>query len=622
MIGGYIYNFGNKIKWSEPFSEFKIVVLSSDNDIITVLKNMADKQKIQNKPINLTVLETINSEKITNAQLIFIDQYNKRKYMSVFDKVEGKEVLLISENFEQKSYVMLNLYDKNDKLLFEINRPNIIKQHLLIDDEILLMGGTEIDIAEIYLKSQHSLREMELKLNSYTFKIDSMQTKYNETNNKNIELQKKISYHLDEIEKQSKVLEKQKNRINNDRKTISYQKNNLAKFRDQLKSLEDSLSHNETILNHQKSEIIQSKKVLKTTIKKIDIINKAIEEKNKIVSNKDKIIDYQKKRVRNLIFVTILFLLLIGFLIWAYRTNLRKNKLLQIQKQKIKDINEELNSYNEELTVTLEELKATQKQLIQSEKMASLGVLSAGIAHEINNPINFVYAGINSLLRDFEDIKLVLDEINNINLDSENLKEILEKIEEVKKENYFDEAYEAIPEIIKDIKIGADRTAEIVKGLRTFSRIDKGDMKLLDIHKGLDTSLLLLKNKYKNHVSIEKKYGEKIPELKCYPGKINQAFLNILSNAIDAIEDKGNIIISTKYLNDHIIISIKDDGKGMTEETRKKIFDPFFTTKEVGKGTGLGLSITYGIIQEHKGEIEIITEVNNGTEFIITIPVS
>ena len=299
----------------------------------------------------------------------------------------------------------------------------------------------------------------------------------------------------------------------------------------------------------------------------------------------------------------------------------KQNKEYLTLNEKYKTQNQEYISLNEEMKTALSKLKETQSQLVQSEKMASLGVLSAGIAHEINNPINFVYAGINSLLRDFEDIEPVITEISKIKPETEDLKDKLSYIEQLKKDNYFDEAYEAIPEIISDIKLGADRTAEIIKGLRSFSRTDKGELKYLNIHEGIETSLLLLKNKHKNTIEIIKNYETNITPLKCYPGKINQVFLNIISNGIDSIEEKGKIWITTKTESGNIIVSVKDNGCGMNTEMKEKLFDPFYTTKPVGQGTGLGLSITYGIIKEHNGQVKIISEPNQGSEFIVTLPI-
>ncbi len=337
-------------------------------------------------------------------------------------------------------------------------------------------------------------------------------------------------------------------------------------------------------------------------------------------------LEAEKKRhetERNLFIVAfVLMIFLAATIFYFYRQKKKDNELLIMQKQKIDKINEELNQNNEELSATLETLQQTQQQLVQAEKMASLGILSAGIAHEINNPINFVYAGINSLLHDFEDIKPVIDEIAKINPETDNLKEKLEKIERLKTEYYFDEAFEAIPYIISDIRLGADRTTEIVKSLRNFSRMDGEKLLPFNIHGGLDTSLLLLKNKYKNNIGIIKNYAPDIPDIQCHPGKINQAFLNILSNAIDAIGDAGKIWITTSYGKGHVTVSIKDNGCGMSDETKEKIFDPFYTTKDVGKGTGLGMSITYNIIQEHGGHIRIISEKGKGTEITITIPIN
>jgi len=167
---------------------------------------------------------------------------------------------------------------------------------------------------------------------------------------------------------------------------------------------------------------------------------------------------------------------------------------------------------------------------------------------------------------------------------------------------------------------GAKRTADIVKGLRNFSRMDEGVKKLSDINAGIQSTLVMLKNEIKNRIEVELVLGD-IPKLLCYSGKINQALLNLLSNAKDAISGKGKIRVETKCDSDNVYISIKDNGVGMSEEVKNKIFEPFFTTKDVGKGTGLGLSITYGIIEDHKGKIEVKSEEGEGTEFFITLPI-
>ena len=296
-----------------------------------------------------------------------------------------------------------------------------------------------------------------------------------------------------------------------------------------------------------------------------------------------------------------------------------KNEVLRQQQEELKTINELLENQKKELQLTLESLKMTQSQLVQSEKMATIGQLVAGIAHEINNPVTFISAGVDSLHANLEEVRQVLDIYHMIT--PNNAKEKLKEIEKLKEEIEYQEAVSEIDKLIDSVRTGSDRTAEIVKGLRTFSRLDEDVLKFADIHEGLDSTLILLQNKYKEHIEIEKQYGE-IPEIECFPGQLNQVFMNILANAIDAIEDKGTITISTSTSNGSIKISIKDTGKGIPEDIQPRIFEPFFTTKEVGQGTGLGLSICHSIIEKHNGSIDVKSKVGEGSEFVIRLPVN
>jgi signal transduction histidine kinase len=284
---------------------------------------------------------------------------------------------------------------------------------------------------------------------------------------------------------------------------------------------------------------------------------------------------------------------------------------------------------NEELQKTNHELKLTQTQLFHAKKMASLGVLTAGIAHEINNPINFIYSGINSLKQDFDEITPIIqmcNKISNGNLES------LDKLKEIKANIDFDDIMEAIPQTIEDIKYGAHRTTEIIKGLRNFSRVDPTSKQSTNIHEGIDSTLLLLKNKCNSHIEIIKKFDEKMPKIMAFAGELNQVFMNLISNAIDAILSKqseannngfkGIIKIITRQVSEnHIYISISDNGPGISREIIDNIFDPFFTTKDIGKGTGLGLAISHGIMEKHNGNIRVESKIGKGTKFIIELPI-
>ncbi len=287
-------------------------------------------------------------------------------------------------------------------------------------------------------------------------------------------------------------------------------------------------------------------------------------------------------------------------------------------------LEEKVTERTSELNSALTNLKNAQTKLVDAEKMSSLGQLTAGIAHEINNPVNFITSNIKPLHRDIHDVMELIkmyEDISNV----DRLEDQLKEIANYKKEIDFDFVKEEINLLVKTIDDGAQRTSEIVKGLRNFSRVDEQDLKRGDIHVGIDSTLMLLRNKLDN-INVIKSYGD-LPEIDCYMGKLNQVFMNIIGNAIHAIRanrnanPKGVLTITTENAGDNITISIKDNGTGMDEKTRLKIFEPFFTTKEVGQGTGLGLSIVFNIIHEsHNGKIEVNSVKGEGTEFLMTLP--
>ena len=301
----------------------------------------------------------------------------------------------------------------------------------------------------------------------------------------------------------------------------------------------------------------------------------------------------------------------------------RQSEELYEQAESLMALNHELEDKNNKLEDTLAKLKNTQSQLVESEKMVVLGQLTAGIAHEINNPINYINSGIEGLGMAFENLLKLINKYENIA--PENFDIAIQDIEHFKKDIEYIELLKDIEILTRDIKNGVNRTIEIVRGLRTFSRVDESDAKSIDIHSSIDSTLVILRNKYLNRIEIVKQYGI-IPDIECYPGKINQVLLNILVNAIQAIEGDGTITIKTALHtgkgNEFVSIEIKDTGNGMSGATQRKIFEPFFTTKDVGEGTGLGLSISKSIIDGHNGTIEVESELGKGAKFLITLPVT
>jgi signal transduction histidine kinase len=294
-------------------------------------------------------------------------------------------------------------------------------------------------------------------------------------------------------------------------------------------------------------------------------------------------------------------------------------------KQQNSMLEEKVKIRTDELEMALRNLQNTQSQLVNQEKMASLGQLTAGIAHEINNPINFVSSNITPLKRDIKDIMEIIGfyrskgELEFSDASKKEAKDLEEELE-------LDYVLDEVEQLLKGMDDGARRTVEIVKGLRIFSRVDEQDVKKVDLHDGINSTIILLNSTMPTKIRIERDFGE-LPLVECLAGKINQVFMNIINNAVHALADHidtikdPKITIRTSATADHIRIEIGDNGPGMPKHVKDKIFEPFFTTKVVGKGTGLGLSIVYSIIENHKGDLEVQTEEGQGTTFKITLPV-
>lgn len=283
----------------------------------------------------------------------------------------------------------------------------------------------------------------------------------------------------------------------------------------------------------------------------------------------------------------------------------------------------ELIESNQNLSRSIENQKAAQMQLVDTEKMASLGQLTAGIAHEINNPINFVSSNVNPLRLDFIEVFNLIDKYTEFEQDPHN-DELRKQITQYRNQIDIKYIQQEILTLLEGIEEGANRTKEIVDSLRTFSRTDEQSLKLADINKAVLNTLVILRNTTPTYIAITPVLN-KLPLVNCYPGKIGQVLINIITNAIQAIKSKPihwaeSISITTNDHQNYISIEITDTGPGMPAEVKQRIYEPFFTTKDVGEGTGLGLSIVFGIMEKHKGTIDVISEPGQGTSFLIKLP--
>jgi signal transduction histidine kinase len=298
----------------------------------------------------------------------------------------------------------------------------------------------------------------------------------------------------------------------------------------------------------------------------------------------------------------------IGHLVYlAERRYAENHRLLKAYSRdlesKVRERTRDLDAKNTELASALSELRDTQQQLIMREKMASLGELVAGIAHEVNNPIGAIGSSADSIARCIR----ILDDFARPRLAEADAGARTRKALDVLTENN------------RIVSTAARRVAEIVKGLRRFSRLDEAEFQQADLHEGLDSTLTLLQHQLKNRIEVVKEYGD-LPLVDCYPNQINQVFMNVLVNAAQVIEGPGRITIVTRRDGDYVAVAISDTGKGIAPEHMDRLFDPGFTTKGVGVGTGLGLAIYYRIVQAHKGAIAVASEPGRGATFTIRLP--
>ena len=295
--------------------------------------------------------------------------------------------------------------------------------------------------------------------------------------------------------------------------------------------------------------------------------------------------------------------------------------LAEMSDVQIRAIVGELLQANRELKVLNSKLSDAKNKLIQSEKLASIGQLAAGVAHEINNPIGFIFSNFGTLEQYLQDLFQMLAAYEEAEASMQDA-EALSRIRQLREDLEIEYLKEDIPNLMRESRDGVQRVRKIVQDLKDFSRVDaRQEWESVNLHHGIDSTLNIVNNEIKYKADVVKQYGD-LPEVQCLPSELNQVFMNLLVNAAHAItKERGTITIRTGAEAGEAWVEVADDGAGIAAENLQRIFDPFFTTKPVGQGTGLGLSLSYGIVQKHGGRMEVTSEIGQGTTFRVTIPV-
>jgi len=643
---GLIHKFAQHTVWpqEEDIDTFRIGVYGEEAELMSNLL-LLESFSLKDKPV--VVKKFSQAYDIAGIHLLYVTREGNTEITRISNQIAGTPTLMVSDRIRNQDLIMINFLPMEDgKANFEVNKSNINKAGLDVAPDLLLLGGTEVDVVGLFKQSQRTISRFKDQIEELNESFTSKSRQIEEQNKAIEDQNKEIEEQNREIEIQKELFAEQERKQAMQQEEMDARAEQLAVVLKELDAKQQNLDekieqirNQENEISNQRAEIENRTRILTEQEDQIETQEKKIDEQVSQLSNFANTVARQRTFLYIIIAVCILIVFLVFFIYNGYKikrnANLEiemKNRELEqrqeeilVKSEEIHQANEEVVATNEalevqkrELQLTLKNLKLAQSQLIQAEKMASVGVLTAGIAHELNNPINFVSGNVKPLLRDIEDIFSIIKKYENV-IEAEKLADSFSEVDALKDKIDYSLLMREIMGLLKGIEDGANRSSQIVKGLRSFSRLDEEKRQIYDIHEGIDSSLILLNNKIKNKIDIRKDYGD-FKDIECYPSKLKQVIMNILTNSIQAIKDKGEIFIQTISSESVVKIIIKDNGSGMSPEVKEHIFEPFYTTKDVGQGTGLGLSISFGIIEQHEGYIEVLSEPGKGTEFIITLP--
>ena len=557
----YLIKIINNFEWETSDEPFKITVISKNNIFYKTLNTYSKTLKVNGRSIEVNY--KMRTSKKIKSDVIYYGEDKNKDLPETFKKDE----LIFTNNLKDLKRSMINFHLSFDqKLRFKVNKNSLINAGFNPSTIMLILGGSNNDILAMLEEKDISIAQEKTK--SLTLKKE-IELKELQLNN----LQKEFSSIEYDLSVQKKALNVKNLEINETNTRLTEQKKKYLRISDQVKEVNQSYKIDSKKLETQKEKSFKLEEQFQLTNKSFNEQKIKIDEQEIILNDQNNLLKGKEKNLKYAFFFSAILLVISIFAVISYVGKRKSNNALANKNKKIKD--------------ALDQLQVTQAKLIQSEKMASLGMVTAGMGREINNPMTFIFTGAT----------------------------ILKK--ELKNEST------EITETINDIIMGAKRVSEIIDSLQNFSRLDESNVKKINLHENINSTLVILgSHARKKQTKINTHFNSNVKDIECFPASINQVIANIVANAIDAIEgDEGEIDISTNIEGNSYIIRIEDNGKGINELDLKKIFDPFFTTKEVGKGTGLGLSISYNIVKKHNGSINVSSIPGKGSIFNIELPI-
>lgn len=583
----YLLKIAGDFDWEITEEPLKMGFFSNDRDFYLKYKEYVKNKSISGRPVELII--GTSAKKIHQFDIVYFEKEKINSLKENIGLLENKKTLVFTNSASDMSFTMINLYTSYDKKLkFKINSSLLRSHEFNPSNLMVILGGSDQDIFSLFEAKDSSIRTQRNRALALK-KRNKMQE------NQLVLLENKISGIKKSLERKSEEVILKSAEIETVNSQLNKQEQHLDSITKKIVQTTSNLTLKETQIRQQEKKLRKQVGLFNQQKIALERQENKISEQDVIISERETLLNSTQENLFYTFFFSVILLAVLMFAILSFLGKRKSNKKLELQ--------------NHTLQSTLKELKTTQAKLVQNEKMASLGMVTAGMAHEINNPITFVYAGVNVLKKELNTYNTIISKlINDTNNDT------------IVKD--FQETSSSADQTISDIELGAKRVTEIIQSLQNFSRLNEHDLKTIELSKAIDSTLTILgSHARKKKISIEVQTPDTPIFLNCFPASINQVFVNLLSNSIDAVKENiGKIKITSQVVDRRCYIQFIDNGVGISKENITKIFDPFYTTKKIGEGTGLGLSISYNIVKKHHGNLVVQSIPHEKTCFKIELP--